>query len=100
MSLKWDLFWLILKCVAHFSAALYLKDYKLFFFVVCSQILSDNFRFRQNMLAHLSSTLPKIVRFFFKIADESFSVMRDLTLKLQLGLAFFWFRFSFFNQPS
>lgn len=65
MSLKWDLFWLILKCVALFSTALYLKDYKLFFFVVCSQILSDNFRFRQNMLAHLSSTLPKIVRFFF-----------------------------------
>ena len=52
------------------------------------------------MLEHLSSTLPKIVRFFFKIADESFSVMRDLTLKLQLGLAFFWFCFSFFNQPS
>lgn len=43
MSLKWDLFWLILKCVAHFSTALYLKDYKLFFFVVCSQILSDKF---------------------------------------------------------
>ena len=31
MSLKWDLFWHILKCVAHFSTALYLKDYKLFF---------------------------------------------------------------------
>ena len=69
-----------------------------FFFVVCSQILSDNFRFRQNMLAHLSSTLPKIVRFFFFIADESFSVMRDLTLKLQLGLAFFLFCFLFLTN--
>ena len=69
MSLKWDLFWHILKCVAHFSTALYLKDYKLFFLLYvhkyCLIILSDNFRFRQNMLAHLSSTLPKIVRFFF-----------------------------------
>lgn len=31
MSLKWDLFWLILKYVAHFSTALYLKDYNFFF---------------------------------------------------------------------
>ena len=100
MSLKWDLFWLILKCVAHFSTALYLKDYKLFFLLYVHKYCLINFRFRQNMLEHLSSTLPKIVRFFFKIADESFSVMRDLTLKLQLGLAFFWFCFSFFNQPS
>lgn len=71
-----------------------------FFFVVCSQILSDNFRFRQNMLAHLSSTLPKIVRFFFLnswwklLCDERF----DFEASTWIGL--FLFCFSFFNQPS
>ena len=40
----------------------------------------------------------KLLGFFFKIADESFSVMRDLTLKLQLGLAFFCFVFLFLTN--
>ena len=40
----------------------------------------------------------KLLGFFFKIADESFFVMRDLTLKLQLGLAFFCFVFLFLTN--
>ena len=98
MSLKWDLFWLILKCVAHFSTALYLKDYKLFFLLYvhkyCLIILDlDRICWHICLLPFL-----KLLGFFFKIADESFSVMRDLTLKLQLGLAFFCFLFLFLTN--
>ena len=70
-----------------------------FFFVVCSQILSDNFRFRQNMLAHLSSTLPKIVRFFFLnswwklLCDERFWLW-----SFNLDWPFFCFVFLFLTN--
>ena len=96
MSLKWDLFWLILKCVAHFATALYLKDYKLFFLLYvhkyCLIILDlDRICWHICLLPFL-----KLLGFFFLTADESFSVMRDFDFEASTWIGLFFVLFFFF----